>query len=153
MFTLQRTADIFCMGIKHEIENDYYLSTMRGLVSADIFTDYLDMAEHLLTDHYYIPAAVIVGSTLEEHLRKLCQKNNLLLSFTDAKGKLHFKTGSDFNIDLYKAEVYNKIEMGLVESWQKIRNDAAHGNYDQFNEQQVNYMLQGVKEFIGRNLL
>ena len=49
-------------GIKQDIENDYYLASIRGLVSAEIFGDYLEMAEHLLNEDYKIPAAVITGS-------------------------------------------------------------------------------------------
>ncbi len=35
------------------------------------------MAEYLLKEGYKDPAAVITGSTLEEHLRKLCIKNGI----------------------------------------------------------------------------
>ena len=56
--------------IKSEIDNDW-LSSMKGLVSADIFSDFLEMAEHLLFEKYKDPAAVMIGSVLEEHLRQL----------------------------------------------------------------------------------
>ena len=140
-------------GIKHDIENDYYLSSLNGLLSADIFSDYLEMAEHLLQENYEIPAAVLIGSTLEEHLRKLCEKNTLPIENVDSKGKKHLKTGNDLNAELYKATIYNKIEMGQVEAWIKIRNAAAHGNYSEFTRDQVSLMLQGVSAFIGRNPL
>jgi hypothetical protein len=74
-------------GIKHDIENDYYLLSIKGLVSAEIFSDYLEMAEYLLSENYDTPAAVIAGSTLEEHLRKLCQNSGVAIDRTDNKGK------------------------------------------------------------------
>src|SRR4051794_19965214 len=47
--------------IKNEIDNGW-LVTMKGIVSAEIFTDFLEMAEHLLKEKYKDAAAVIIGS-------------------------------------------------------------------------------------------
>jgi len=140
-------------GIKDEVDNDYYVTSLRGLVSAEIFSDYLDMSQYLLDENWYIPAAVLIGSTLEEHLRNLCTKNSIPLTTTDTKLKVHIKMGSELNADLYKANIYNKVDWSLVEAYQKIRNDAAHGNHAAFNISQVVGMLQGVREFIGRNAI
>lgn len=60
--------------IKNEIENGW-LNTTKGLISADIFGDFLEMAEHLLEEGYKDAAVVIVGSTLEQHLRNLAESN------------------------------------------------------------------------------
>lgn len=138
------------IGIKKDIDNDYFLSTVTGLVSAEIFTDYLDMAQHYLNQKHKDAAAVITGSTLESHLKKLAQKNKVPIDFTDAKGQLQHKMGNELNTDLYKAGIYNKIEMGVIESHIKIRNEAAHGNYQLVNPQQVENMLTGVRQFMAR---
>jgi hypothetical protein len=61
-----------------------YLATVAELVHADIFSDFVEMAEYLLSEGYKDPAAVIIGSVLEEHLRQLCAKN---LIPVDAAGK------------------------------------------------------------------
>ncbi len=61
---------------KQEIEGGW-LFTVKGIVSAEIFSDFLEMAEHLLESHYKDPAAVMIGSVLEEHLRQLCIKNSI----------------------------------------------------------------------------
>jgi len=139
-------------GIKQDIENDYYLSSIRGLVSAEIFSDYLEMAEYLLSENYYTPAAVIIGSTLEEHLRGLCQKKSLPINFIDSRGKTQLKAASDLNNTLYKATMYNKVDQSLVDGWIKIRNAAAHGNHSEYTKEQVTTMLSGVKDFVGRHL-
>ena len=62
--------------IRGEIELGWLTSTI-GLISADIFNDFLEMAEHLLTEGYKDPAAVISGSALEKHLKNLCEANNI----------------------------------------------------------------------------
>ena len=45
--------------IKTEIENGW-LTSIKGIVSAEIFTDFLEMAEHLLETDYKDPAAVMI---------------------------------------------------------------------------------------------
>src|ERR1043166_2098428 len=68
------------MGILKACRNEIaggWLFTTKGLVSAEVFGDFISMAEHLLKEGYKDPAAVMVGSVLEEHLRQLCQKNSI----------------------------------------------------------------------------
>lgn len=54
-----------------DIQGDY-IKTLSELIHADVFSDYLEMSEYLLKEGYKDAAAVIAGSTLEEHLRTLC---------------------------------------------------------------------------------
>jgi hypothetical protein len=54
-----------------------FLASVTEIIHADIFTDFVEMAEHLLSEGYKDPAAVIAGSTLEEHLRQLSVKNGI----------------------------------------------------------------------------
>ncbi len=49
-----------------------WIETTKGLVTAEVFADFLEMAEHLLEQQYKDAAAVLVGGVLEEHLRQLC---------------------------------------------------------------------------------
>lgn len=44
----------------------------RTFISAEVFVDFLQQAEHLLDEEYKDPAAVIAGSVLEDGLRRLC---------------------------------------------------------------------------------
>jgi hypothetical protein len=62
-------------GTLQALRDDYesgYLQSVVELVHADIFADFLDMADYLIQQGYKDPAAVVAGSVLEEHLRKLC---------------------------------------------------------------------------------
>ena len=54
---------------KTDIEGGY-LDRLETLVSADIFSDFLEMSEHLLEQGYKEPAASLVGAVLEDGLRK-----------------------------------------------------------------------------------
>jgi hypothetical protein len=136
--------------IKTEIEEGW-LQSIKGLISAEIFSDFLDMADYLLSENYKDPAAVIIGSVLEEHLRNLCIKNSLSVTITDAKGKTTSKKASALNDELAKANVYNSLEQKSVTSWLALRNNAAHGKFSEYDANQVKNMYQGVNDFIIRN--
>jgi hypothetical protein len=135
--------------IKSEIEGGW-LITLKGIVSSEIFSDFLEMANHLLKEGYKDPSAVMIGSVLEEHLRQLCIKNGIPTE--------NYKTGNPIakkadllNSDLGNALVYNKLDQKNVTAWLDLRNKAAHGKYLEYNQLQVEFMLQAVTEFMTRN--
>lgn len=137
--------------IKTEVESGW-LNTLVSLVSADIFSDFLEMSGHLLENGYKDPAAVLIGSTLEEHLRKLCECNGIDVSL-EKDGKISPKKADLLNADLKKEEVYGALEQKSITAWLDLRNKAAHGKYSEYSIDQVNLMLQGVTHFIISNPL
>lgn len=122
-----------------------YLSTVEELVHADLFADFLEMAEHLLESKYKDPAAVIIGGVIEEHLRKLCIKNSLTITTPDGKPR----KASQMNDDLAKV-AYDKLQQKGVNYWLDLRNKAAHGKYSEYDEKEVRQMLVGVRDFIDK---
>jgi hypothetical protein len=136
--------------IKFDIENNM-LRSFEELINANLFSDFLEMAEHLLEENYKDPAAVIIGSTLEEHIRKLAQKNGISIELPDAKGNLKPKKADALNSELAAANAYTKLDQKNVTSWLGLRNEAAHGNYNNYTKQQVELFLQSVRDFITRN--
>lgn len=126
-----------------------WLYTIKGLVSAEIFSDFLEMAEHLLKEGYKDPAAVMIGSVLEEHLRQLCQKNNVDIVVVKGTDTIPKKADA-MNIDLCKATVYNMLDQKQITSWLDLRNKASHGKYSEYTKEQVDIMYQGVLNFISR---
>lgn len=134
---------------KNEISGGW-LFTVKGLVSAEIFADFLDMATYLLQENYKDPAAVVTGSVLEEHLRQLCNKNNISIEVSQG-GKMILKKADRMNADLSNAAVYNKLDHKNVTAWLDLRNKAAHGQYSEYTKEQVELMLSGVTDFMTRN--
>jgi len=133
---------------RYEIENGW-LFQIKGLVSAEIFADFLEMAEYLLEEDYKDAAAVMIGSVLEEHLRKLCDKN--AIPVTTIKDDKHVPLKAEIlNHELNKAEVYNKLDMKQITSWLDLRNKAAHGKYKEYTKEQATLMLQGIMDFVRR---
>jgi hypothetical protein len=132
--------------IKNEIENDWLIS-LKQLVSAEIFSDFLDMSKYLLDNKYKDASAVMIGSVLEEHLRFLCNNNSVDLIVTKGADIIH-KKADTLNANLVKAGVYGVLEQKNVTSWLDLRNRAAHGKYSEYSQEQVELMYQGVLNFI-----
>jgi hypothetical protein len=133
---------------KQEIDGGW-LFTVKGLISAEIFSDFLEMAEYLLHEGYKDPAAVMIGSVLEEHLRQLCSKNSIATESIKG-GKSIPKKADLLNSELCEASVYNKLDQKSITSWLDLRNKAAHGKYTEYMKEQVELMYQGVTNFISR---
>jgi len=135
--------------VKQEIDGGW-LFTVKGLISAEIFSDFLEMAQYLLNEGYKDAAAIMSGSVLEEHLRQLCIKSSIPVE--------NIKDGKPKKADLLNAELaansaYNKLDQKSVTAWLDLRNKAAHGKYGEYTKDQVVLMHQGVTEFICRNAI
>ncbi len=133
---------------REEIEGGWLRST-RGLISAEIFGDFLEMAHHLLEEGYKDAAAVVAGSALEEHLRHLADASGVP-STVDRGGREAPKKADQLNSDLAAAKVYSKLEQKNVTAWLGIRNSAAHGEYGEYEQSHVSLMVEGIRQFIIR---
>lgn len=142
-------------GALRALKADYLagrLQTLREMVRSDVFSDFLEMAEYLLSDEgLKDPAAVMAGGVLEQHVRKLCDKHGVPTTFTDPKGNMRPKKLDTMNAELAKAQVYGGNDQKQVTAWAGIRNAAAHAEYDKYVAQQVVLMVQGVRDFMTRH--
>ncbi len=123
-----------------------YLRSVNELIHADMFADFLEMAEYLLEERYKDPSAVIVGSVLEEHLRNLCDQQSILTTKPDGSAK----KADALNSELAGSGVYSKLDQKSVTAWLDLRNKAAHGLYGEYTADQVQLLAQGVRDFITR---
>ncbi|MHA3735554.1 hypothetical protein ACXR0M_07725 [Pseudomonas sp. Eth.TT006] len=138
--------------ILHSIQSEIdggWIFTVKKLIAAEIFSDFLEMAEHLLEQGYKDSAAVMIGSVLEEKLRQLCAANNIDTEL-EKDGVFIPKKADRLNSDLAKSEVYTKLDQKSVTAWLDLRNNAAHGKYNEYTKEQVSFMLLGVTEFLAR---
>ena len=136
------------IGSLRALRRDYdegYLCTVQGLIRAELFAGFLEMAEHLLEQGYKDPAAVLVGGVLEEHLRVLCAARSIPASVSGRP-----KKADAMNSELAAAGAYNKLDQKNVTAWLDLRNKAAHAEYGQYTSEQVTTMLSGVREFAAR---
>ncbi len=128
---------------KEDIEGGY-LAKVEALVSASVFSDFLEMAEHLLENDYKDPAASLIGAVLEDGLRRICANNGITLKTKEDISSLNQK--------LAQKQVYNPLQQKQIQVWNDIRNNADHGNFDQYKMDDVKDMLRGVRNFLSNYL-
>ena len=62
----------------------------------------------------------------------------------------HPKKADTLNAELAKKTVYDELEQKSVTAWLGLRNDAAHGSYDEYDATQVRLMVDNVRAFLSR---
>ena len=132
---LSRLQAVF-LAAKEDFEGGY-LSSVRNLVQAEVFSTELEQASELLGAGYRIPAAVICGVVLETNLRNLCEACGLSV------GKL-----DKMNEDLAKAGQYNSLVQKRITALAAIRNSAAHGKAADFDDKDVESMIEEVERLV-----
>jgi len=133
-------------GLKNDLENNY-LKNLHDVIQSEIFSDYLEMASYLLNEGFKDPSAVIVGSTLEAHLRELCKANSIDIEIENNKGRLVAKKADVMNSELAKKGIYSSAYQKQITAWLDLRNSAAHGHYSNYSVEEIKLMLQGVRQF------
>lgn len=121
-----------------------WTSSIIELVHADTYSDFLDMASGLVDNAYKDAAAVIAGTALEVHLRALCIKHGVDIDDTSGRPK----KADVMNADLKKAGVYGGLQQKQVTSWLGLRNSAAHGNYSDYDVNEVKQLIDAVRSFM-----
>jgi len=130
--------------LRSDVDGDY-LQSLAELIRADLFSDFLSMAEYLLDGGYKEAAAVLIGGVLEEQLRNLAIK-----SWVPATVGSRPIKADQLNADLARANVYSVPYQKNVTAWLDLRNKAAHGKHAEYTKEQVVLMLQGVQDFAAR---
>jgi hypothetical protein len=87
---------------------------------------------------------------LEKTLRSLCENANPKIETVNVNGRA--KKMSAMIEDLKKAGIINEIRKRQLETWNAIRNSAAHGKIEEFTKEQVTAMLQGVQDFMAQQM-
>jgi hypothetical protein len=130
-----------CLGIFLAAKEDYeqgYLFNVRALVKAEVLVDdVLAQAIELLNANFKDPACVLAGVALETTLKELCTRQGVPHSKLD-----------QMNADLRKAGVYNMAKQKQITAWAELRNKAAHGQWSEYNNADVDSFIEGVTRFI-----
>jgi len=125
-------------------KDDYvggYLFNARWLIQAEVFSDTLEQASELLRSGYKDPACVVAGVALETTLKELCSRNGIPVAKLDK-----------MNADLCKSGIYNMGMQKQITAWAERRNTAAHGEWSEYREADVEDMINGVNRLIAEYL-
>lgn len=118
------------------------MTKFRELVNAELFFDFIEMADHLIEENYKDAAAVLLGGVLETHIKKLAEANNIELLH-----KTKPKRTEKLNEELGKT-AYSLLEQKQITAWLDLRNKSAHAQYDEYDINQVRLFSQWLKSFI-----
>jgi len=135
------------IGILRALREDLekgFLTSVKDLVISEVFTNFLDMAKDLLDNGYKDPAALLIGAVLEDGLRKIADKNKIPIKQDDDISSL--------NTRLADKGIYNRTVQKQIQVWKDIRNNAAHGKFNEYDSDQVRSMLEGVIKFLAEYL-
>ena len=136
------------LGILRAVREDaaagHLFMTVAGLISAEIFSDFLEMADHLFETGYLQPAASLIGAVLEDTLRRAAQARNLPVKEGDDISSL--------NQRLAQANAYNRVVRSQIQTWKVIRDAADHGRFGDLGLDQVRDMHGGVKAFVAEHV-
>lgn len=102
------------LGILRALREDIiggYLRTFTSLVQADVFTDFLDMAQHLLESGYKDTAALLTGSVLEEGLRRIAMSRNINVKSKDDMGSLNQRCADS---GIYNRLMQKRYRSGMI---------------------------------------
>jgi hypothetical protein len=136
------------VALREDLKNGR-LAKFEELVHADVYSDLLAQGEGLIREGFHRAAAVVAGASLEEHIKKLAVKHGTGTQLANAQPK----RASAMNSELKTAGVYSEAQRTIVEGWQKLRNEAAHGNpgfdgADMRHAASVQPMIVGIRAFI-----
>ncbi len=140
----------YLKAIKSDLQNGF-LQDLALEIEAEIAADYMGQSEQLLGEgqsgkYDHIPAAVLAGAVLEKTLRTLCSKQEPPIITVNSRGsKITLNPLID---ELKKAGLFNELKAKQLRAWADIRNAAAHGEFDNFNRNDVEGMIQGVNNFL-----
>jgi hypothetical protein len=141
--TLDQRAS--CMQVLLSLRDDLTkgrLVSFRALVTAEVFGDFLDMAQHLLDHAYKDPSASLIGAVLEVGMREFAVANGLKIR---AREDL---TG--LNNRLAEKGIYTHLVQKSIAVWIDVRNHADHGQFGEYTIENVRSMHSGVREFLAR---
>ncbi|HEY3130573.1 MAG TPA: DUF4145 domain-containing protein [Acidobacteriota bacterium] len=131
-----------CVGVVEAAHEDFsrgLLFDLKALVAAELLGDFLEQAEHLVAEGYYVPAASVAGAILEDALRELCQKHSI---------PVPIKTNIEMlNVALAKANIYDKLVQKQITAFADLRNNADHGHFTKVSATDVAEMVKWVHRF------
>lgn len=127
------------IGALDDLENGY-LAGQEFIIAAEIFDSVLEQAKHLNQAGYKDPAAVLVRVVLEDSLKRLAREESI-----DDTLK-----ASRINDELKKVGKYAQPQWRLVQAWLDTGNSAAHGQFNDYTQENINQLIEDVERFLAQ---
>jgi hypothetical protein len=118
-----------------------HLEQLATRVRAALHDDFLQQAADLLDGGYHIAAMVIIGGVLENRLRQLCTARAL----APARQQLNA-----YN-EALRDRQYTQATWRRIQAFGDVRNNAAHGLFDQVTRAQVQDEFAFAQSFLAEH--
>lgn len=120
---------------------DSKLADIQGMLQYELFENELQAAKDLLKKKYNRAAGALAGVTLEIHLSKVCENQNI-------KFRKQNPTISDFNEELKKENIIDVPTWRLIQRLGDIRNMSVHSKEREPSNDEVEDLIKGVEKLI-----
>lgn len=124
-------------GALDDLENGYLLG-QEFIIASEVFDSVLGQAKHLVQNGYKDPAAVLARVVLEDALKRLAR----------AEGIDDTQKTSRVNDELKKIGRYPQPQWRLIQAWLDIGNAAAHGKFSEYNDEDVEKLIEDIERFL-----
>jgi|1186.fasta_scaffold00636_3 hypothetical protein len=124
-----------------------HVRPLEEIVRAAVFEDFLDMATELLDKGFNSPAAVVAGSVLEEHTRKLATRERIPVR--DANNRP--RSFDALATDLVKHGEVLETERKFLVALYGLRTAAAHGQHSAVVTEELTRMVPAIRDFMVRH--
>jgi hypothetical protein len=114
-----------------------FFGKIKYLLHADFFDSVVDQAKELLRTGHRIPSAVLSRVIIEQWLRDIAEKESISAFDTE---KL-----SNLNNSLKKSGTFSTPKWRQVQSFLDVGNSAAHGKDDEFEDDDIQRMIDFIK--------
>ncbi len=123
-----------------------YLVSQEFLIAGEIYATVLERAK----DYFYKlkdkdVAAMLGRTVLENGLKRMARQEGLELTQGTKKTA---KKASILNDELKKKGRYQEPQRSLIQAWLAPGNKAAHGKFDDYDDDEVKNMLEGIEHFL-----
>ena len=125
------------IGALDDLEKGYLIG-QEYFIAGEIFDSILEQAKNLLKIGYKDPAAVLGRVVIEDALRRIARNEGIDDTFKASK----------INDELRQNKFYPQAQWRFIQAWLDIGNNAAHGNFDQYDADMVQKMFEGEEQFI-----
>ncbi len=138
-------------GFVEDLKAGLITSDLITLISIDVYSDMIQQAIELRkfnTEPLNRAACVLARIVLEDGLKRICSKHNIILTANKA---------NEANVELKKNLIYGNPQFKHVDVWLSIGNAAAHPahpklDFNSISEAQMDDMIKNIPIFI-RNYL
>lgn len=115
-----------------------YLMGQEFIIAAEVFDSVLEQAKHLNQTGHKDPAAVLARVILEDSLKRLAREESIDDTLKATR----------INDELKKVGKYTQHQWRLIQSWLDIGNAAAHGNFSDYSQENVERLIEDIERFL-----